>query len=65
MQLMLTPEEARLLLGQLAQRIQTLDAELVHTDKRDLQRSLAGDLKALQALTDKIRSEADDAKNAR
>lgn len=58
MQLTLTPDEARLLLSHLAQRIQSLDDELVHTDKRDLQRSLAQDVKALQALTDRIRSQA-------
>ena len=56
MQLSLTPEETRLLLRHLAQRIEHMDAELVHTDKRALQRSLASEVNALRALTDRIGS---------
>jgi hypothetical protein len=40
-QLTLTPEESALLIHHLTQRIEHLDAELVHTDRRDLQRALA------------------------
>jgi hypothetical protein len=56
MHLTLTPEETRLLLHHLTQRIEHMDAELVHTDKRELQRSLAHELQALRALTERIRS---------
>jgi hypothetical protein len=56
MQLALTPEESSLLIRNLTQRIEHLDSELVHTDKRDLQRDLARELQALCALTDRIRS---------
>jgi hypothetical protein len=58
MHLTLTPEETRLLLHHLAERIAYMDAELVHTDKRELQRSLTRDLQGLRALTDRIRSGA-------
>ena len=40
MHLDLSTEEARLLVHQLSRRLEDLDAELVHTDKRELQRSL-------------------------
>jgi hypothetical protein len=58
MQLTLTPEESSLLIRNLMQRIEHLDSELVHTDKRDLQRDLARELQALRTLTDRIRSSA-------
>jgi len=58
MHLTLTPEETRLLVNHLTQRIEHMDAELVHTDRRDLQRSLANELQALRALTERIRSSA-------
>jgi hypothetical protein len=57
MQLALTPEEVRLLLYHLTQQIDHIDSELVHTDKRELQRSLAHDLQALRSLTDHIQSD--------
>lgn len=56
MQLTLTHEEMRLLLHHLGQRVEHLDAELVHTDKRELQRALAADLGVLRALCDRIAS---------
>jgi len=56
MQLTLTPEESSLLIRHLTQQIEHLDSELVHTDKRDLQRDLARELQALRTLTDRIRS---------
>lgn len=58
MHLTLTPEETRLLVRHLSERIAYMDAELVHTDKRELQRSLVHELQALRALTDRIRSGA-------
>lgn len=58
MHLMLTPEESRLLIRNLTHRIEHLDSELVHTDKRELQRALAEELRDLSALTDRIRSSA-------
>ncbi len=56
MMLKLTPTEAELLLYHLSKRIEHVDAELVHTDKRDLQRSLAEDLRSLRALESRIRA---------
>jgi hypothetical protein len=56
MNLTLTAGEARLLLHHLTQQLEHMDNEVVHTDKRDLQRGLAHDLAELQALTDRIRS---------
>lgn len=61
MQLTLTAEESRLLIRHLTQQIEHLDSELVHTDKRELQRALAEELRALSALTDRIRSSASSA----
>lgn len=58
MHLTLTPEETKVLLHHLAARIEYMDAELVHTDKHDLQRALAGELQTLRSLTDRIRSGA-------
>ena len=51
----LTTEETELLLQHLAKRAEQMDSELVHTDKRELQRSLAEDLRALRALESRIR----------
>ncbi len=58
MELTLTSEEARLLLHHLTERIEYMDAELVHTDKRELQRSLVHELLTLRVLADRIRSGA-------
>ena len=57
MQLTLTPDESRLLIRHLTQEIEHLDAELIHTDKRELQRALAHELDALRGLTERIRFE--------
>lgn len=65
MHLDLTSEETSLLLRHLALRIEHMDGELVHTDKRDLQRGLAHDLEDLRALTARIHSEVDGAPEAR
>jgi hypothetical protein len=59
MQLALTTDEARLLLGHLTQHIAHMDSELVHTDKRELQRDLARELGDVRALTDRLRSLVD------
>jgi hypothetical protein len=56
--LTLTPEEARLLLRHLTQRLEHLDAELVRTDKRELQHALALEIDALRTLTERIRAAA-------
>jgi len=58
MHLALTAEETRLLLHHLAQQIEHMDTELLHTDKRELQRSLAHDLQDLRTLTARIRAGA-------
>ena len=58
MLLKLTTAEAELLLYHLTKRIEHIDTELVHTDKRELQRSLAEDLRALRALESRIRASA-------
>jgi hypothetical protein len=55
MHLTLTVDETRLLVTHLTQRIQHLEDELVHTDKRELQRSLAREVQGLRTLTDRIR----------
>lgn len=61
MHLTLTPEETRLLLRHLTERIEHIDNELVHTDKRELQHSIARDAQELRALVDRIRSVSDGA----
>jgi hypothetical protein len=45
-----------LLLRHLTQRIEQIDNELVHTDRRALQHSIAHEVQELRALTDRIRS---------
>jgi hypothetical protein len=59
MEITLTPDEMRLLVRHLSQWIDHLDTDLVHTDKRELQRSLARELGALRALNDRLRSIAE------
>ena len=54
MQITFTSEETRLLIGHLNKQIEHMDDELVHTDKRELQRSLAAELEALRALAERI-----------
>jgi hypothetical protein len=48
MHLDLSPAEANFLAAQLAQHIQRVETELVHTDKHQLQRSIAADLGELR-----------------
>jgi hypothetical protein len=59
MYLSLTPEETRLLIHHLTQQVDHMDTELIHTDKRELQRALAKEVEALRTLTDRICSTAD------
>ena len=54
MNLPLTREETGLLVSHLTQHLEHMDDELVHTDKRELQRSLAREIEALRRLTDRI-----------
>jgi hypothetical protein len=55
MQLTLSPEESRQLLRHLTQRVEQMQAELVHTDQREFRHELVEELQSLQALTEKIR----------
>jgi hypothetical protein len=58
MQLSISTEDTRLLLSHLDRRLQEMDEELVHTDKRELQRQLGRDVRALRALAERIRASA-------
>lgn len=50
MQLDLSPEEARFLKEHLTAHIAQVDNELVHTDKREMQRALASDIDHLRRI---------------
>ncbi len=52
----LSPEEARLLLEHLANHMKHLDAELVRTDKRELQHAIAQEETALQGVIDRLQA---------
>jgi hypothetical protein len=54
MQLNLTDEEARLLALHLTKHIKHVDDELVHTDKRSMQRELALDERRLVSILEKL-----------
>lgn len=56
LQLELSSAEARLLAAHLEQHLRRLDADLVRTDKHDLQHSLAMEIAALQGVEDRLRS---------
>jgi hypothetical protein len=56
-QLQLSGDEARLLLSHLSQHLHHLDAELVRTDKHDLQHALAREIEALQEVVERLSSE--------
>ena len=64
MQLTLETEEARLLVRYLGQQLEHMDDELIHTDKRELQRELVSEMKVLRALTDRIASSVAQRKDA-
>jgi hypothetical protein len=54
MQLELSTDEARLLQTQLGRRITELDAELVRTDKYELQHSLDQEVEKLRAIEERL-----------
>lgn len=56
MQITLTDEEARLLALHLTKHIKHVDDELVHTDKRSMQRELALDERRLLGILEKLES---------
>lgn len=53
-QLELSLQEARLLALHLGRHLKHLDAELVRTDKHDLQHSLAREIETLQTVEDRL-----------
>ncbi len=50
----LSPQEARLLDQHLVRHIEQVDKELVHTDKREMQKALAGEVDALRVIRERI-----------
>jgi uncharacterized protein YukE len=56
MQLQLTTEDVVLLVRQLNKRIEHVEDELAHTDKRELQRALVKDVQAMRNLAQRIES---------
>ena len=54
MRLELSPDEARFLHEQLVRQLQWIEDELVHTDKRDLQREIAADAQRLRELIERM-----------
>jgi hypothetical protein len=59
MNLSLTAEEGRMLLRHLTMHLDNLETELLHTDRRELKRSLAAEVEALRSLADRLRSMAE------
>ncbi len=53
-QLQLTRDEAALLVKHLSRLLQDLDAELVRTDKYELQHALAREIATLQTVADRL-----------
>jgi hypothetical protein len=54
--LTLTPEDARFLHDHLRKHIAEMDLEVVHTDKRELQRALSEDVDRLRAIESRVRA---------
>lgn len=54
MQIDLSIEDVRFLHQQLARHLEEVELELVHTDKRDLQREIAADARRLRAILARI-----------
>jgi len=50
----LSPDDARFLHDQLVRHLQVIEDELIHTDRRDLQREIAADARRLRELIDRI-----------
>jgi hypothetical protein len=59
MNLEISRDELTLLRRHLARELETVEDELVHTDKYELQVDLAADLARLRALVDKIDAQAE------
>ena len=53
-QLELSSDEARLLVEHLSQHLRHLDAELVRTDKHELQHALAREIETLQVVLTRL-----------
>ena len=58
MQLDLTPVEADFLAVHLRRYAEHVQIDLAHTDRRDLQHALAGDLERLRAILGRLEREA-------
>jgi hypothetical protein len=56
MQIDLSIEDARFLHQQLTRHIEEMETEIVHTDKRDMQREIAADARRLRAILARIPS---------
>lgn len=54
MQIDLSPDDARFLHQVLARHLQEMENELVHTDKREMQREIAADTRRLRELLGRI-----------
>jgi hypothetical protein len=54
MNLQISPQEAQLLRTHMARHLESVEDELVHTDKAELQHSLARDLENLRALLERL-----------
>jgi hypothetical protein len=50
----MTQEEARFLDAHLVRHIESVEDELVHTDKREMQSALATEVRALRALHERL-----------
>lgn len=50
----LSPDDLRFLVGHLERYIASLDDELVHSDKREIQHELASEVGRLQRLRDQL-----------
>jgi hypothetical protein len=53
----MTPEEARFLDAHLVRHIESVEDELVHTDKREMQSELAREVSALRAIHERLARE--------
>ncbi|MBX3199553.1 MAG: hypothetical protein KF850_36525 [Labilithrix sp.] len=63
--LQLSLDDARFLCGQLGRHLERVDDELVHTDKREMQRELARDVARLRAVLRQLESVTRDVSGSR
>ncbi|MBX3265035.1 MAG: hypothetical protein KIS78_17920 [Labilithrix sp.] len=63
--LQLSLDDARFLCGQLERQLARVDDELVHTDKREMQRELARDVARLRAVLRQLESATREGATAR